>query len=50
MLAENPHVFLRLRNEVLDTLGPHGKVSAENVREMKYLRAVLNGERITCSD
>jgi len=43
MLAENPHVFKRLRDEVLNTLGPHGKVTAENLREMKYLRAVLNG-------
>ena len=46
MLAENPHVFKRLRDEVLNTLGPHGKVSAENLRGMKYLRAVLNGELI----
>ena len=44
MLAENPHVFKRLRDEVLNTLGPHGKVTAENLRGMKYLRAVLNGE------
>lgn len=46
MLADNPHVFTRLRNEVLNTLGPHGKVTAENLRAMKYLRAVLNGEFI----
>lgn len=45
MLAENPHVFTRLRSEVLETLGPHGKVTTENLRTMKYLRAVLNGER-----
>jgi hypothetical protein len=44
MLAENPHVFGRLRSEVLDTLGPYGKVTSENVKAMKYLRAVLNGE------
>jgi len=44
MLADNPHVFIRLRREVLDTLGPHGKVTAENLKMMKYLRAVLNGE------
>ena len=47
MLADNPHVFIRLRDEVLDTLGPYGKVTAENVRVMKYLRAVLNGELIS---
>ena len=48
MLAENPHVFVRLRNEVLNTLGPRGKVTAENLKVMKYLRAVLDGERIAC--
>ena len=49
MLADNPHIFKRLRDEVLNTLGPHGKVSAENLRGMKYLRAVLNGELISRS-
>ena len=48
MLADNPHVFTRLRNEVLNTLGPYGKVTAENLRMMKYLRAVLNGKWIVC--
>jgi len=46
MLADNPHVFNRLRDEVLNTLGSHGRVTARNLREMKYLRAVLNGELI----
>jgi len=49
MLAENPHVFKRLRDEVLNTLGPHGKVTTENLKGMKYLRAVLNGEWIPAS-
>jgi len=49
MLADNPHIFTRLRNEVLDTLGPDGKVTAENLGAMKYLRAVLNGEWIAVS-
>ena len=44
MLADHPNVLTRLRKEVLDTLGPNGKVDRENLREMKYLRAVLNGE------
>lgn len=42
MLADHPNVFARLRREVLDTLGPNGKVNRESLREMKYLRAVLN--------
>jgi len=44
MLAEHPGVFARLRSEVLETLGPNGKVGLQNVRDMKYLRAVLNGQ------
>jgi hypothetical protein len=44
MLADNPRIFARLRNEVLATLGPYGKVTPESVKAMKYLRAVLNGE------
>ena len=44
MLAENPDVFARLRTEVLETLGPNGKVNPQNLKEMKYLRAILNGE------
>jgi hypothetical protein len=58
MLADHPHVLARLREEVSNTLGPNGKVNHENVREMKYLRAVLNGRhflaprrqsKLTCS-
>ena len=49
MLADNPHVFKRLRDEVLNTLGPHEKVTTGNLRGMKYLRAVLNGELISGS-
>lgn len=44
MLADHPNVFARLRNEVLETLGSTGKVNPENLKEMKYLRAVLNGK------
>ena len=44
MLADHPDVLVRLRKEVLDTLGPSGKVSPKSLKEMKYLRAVLNGK------
>ena len=44
MLADHPDILARLRKEVLDTIGPTGKVSPENLKEMKYLRAVLNGK------
>ena len=45
MLAEHPDVLVRLRREVGETVGLNGKVGQENIREMKYLRAVLNGKR-----
>ena len=45
MLAEHPEVYARLCREVLDTLGSNGKVGPDNLRDMKYLRAVLNGEQ-----
>ena len=48
MLADHPDVFARLREEVLETLGPNGKVNPENLREMRYLRAVLNGKPLFC--
>ena len=47
MLAEHPEVYARLRREVLNTLGLNGKVGPDNLRDMKYLRAVLNGT--TCA-
>lgn len=46
MLAEHPDFLACLRKEVFDTIGPTGKVSLENLREMKYLRAVLNGKPV----
>jgi len=46
MLAEHPEVLARLRKEVLDTIGPTGKVNPDNLKEMRYLRAVLNGRSI----
>ena len=45
MLAENPGIYARLRQEVLDALGSDGKVGPDDLRDMKYLRAVLNGKQ-----
>ena len=44
MLADHPEVYARLRREVLDTLGPYEKIGPDNLRDMKYLRAILNGK------
>jgi hypothetical protein len=47
MLAEHPDVLARLRREIVGAVGLIGKVGPENLKEMKYLRAILNGNRST---
>lgn len=42
-LSQYPDVMRRLRQEVLDTVGPTRRPTYDDVREMKYLRAVING-------
>jgi cytochrome P450 len=44
VLAEHPRVLERLRQEILETVGPSARPSPEDLKNMKYLRAVLNGE------
>lgn len=39
-----PHVMTRLRQEVLDKVGLNGKPTMEAIKDMKYLRAVINGK------
>ena len=41
-LAQYPEVFHRLRQEVIETVGT-GKPTYDDIRKMKYLRAVING-------
>ncbi|KAH9950588.1 cytochrome P450 [Amylocystis lapponica] len=41
-LAMHPMVLSRLRTEILAHVGPTAYPNADNVREMKYLRAVIN--------
>ncbi|KAI0779175.1 cytochrome P450 monooxygenase pc-2 [Irpex lacteus] len=43
-LSQYPNVMRRLRQEVLDTVGPTSRPTYDDVREMKYLRAVINAE------
>lgn len=43
-MAEHPAVLAKLRSEVLATVGPTDAPSYENIKEMKYLRAFINGE------
>ncbi|TFK72864.1 cytochrome P450 monooxygenase pc-3 [Pluteus cervinus] len=42
MLSEHPHVMTRLRQEVLDTVGPDRTPTYADLKDMKYLRAVIN--------
>ncbi|KAJ2932579.1 hypothetical protein H1R20_g4532, partial [Candolleomyces eurysporus] len=42
MLAEHPDTLSRLREEILTSIGPDRKPTYADLREMKYLRAVLN--------
>ncbi|KAF8632403.1 hypothetical protein AX17_004844 [Amanita inopinata Kibby_2008] len=42
MLAEHPKVLERLRKEVLEIVGESRRPTYDDMREMKYLRAVIN--------
>ncbi|TFK72859.1 cytochrome P450 [Pluteus cervinus] len=42
MLSEHPHFLAKLRQEVLDTVGPDRIPTFEDVKNMKFLRAVIN--------
>lgn len=42
MLAEHPDVAKKLRDEIIDQVGPDARPDYDNIRDMKYLRAFLN--------
>jgi hypothetical protein len=42
-MAMHPDVLRRLREEVLEKVGSTRRPSYDDIREMKFLRAVLNG-------
>ena len=46
MLAMHPSVFARLRNEILTQVGSKRRPTYEDIKEMKYLRAVINGRNL----
>ncbi|KAI0744063.1 cytochrome P450 monooxygenase pc-2 [Daedaleopsis nitida] len=41
-LSEHPDVFKRLREEILSVVGPTRRPTYDDIRNMKYLRAVIN--------
>lgn len=43
MLAEHPDIMRRLRQEILDTVGMR-RPTYEDIRNLKYLRAFINGK------
>lgn len=43
MLAEHPEISDRLRQETLGKVGPTNRPSYDDIRDMKYLRAFING-------
>ena len=48
LLSLHPEVFQRLRDEILEVVGPTERPTYEKIRDMKYLRAVLNGWSPLC--
>ncbi|EMD40964.1 hypothetical protein CERSUDRAFT_111537 [Gelatoporia subvermispora B] len=42
LLCEHPTILKRLREEVLHYVGPERRPTYDDIREMKYLRAVVN--------
>ncbi len=43
MLIEHPEITRRLREEILSLVGTQSRPTYDDIREMKYLRAFLNG-------
>lgn len=43
MIIQHPDVEKRLRDEIFEKVGPSGKPTYGQMREMKYMRAFLNG-------
>jgi hypothetical protein len=43
MLVEHPDIENRLRQEVFDKVGPTGRPTYDSMREMRFMRAFLNG-------
>lgn len=44
-LSMYPRILQRLRAEILEKVGTANRPTYDHIREMKYLRAVLNGEQ-----
>lgn len=47
MLAEHPDIENRLRQEVLDKVGPAARPTYDDMRDMRFMRAFLNGDIVS---
>ena len=47
MLAEHPDVLRRLREEILTKVGSNRRPTYEDIKDMRYLRAVINGSFVS---
>ena len=50
LLCLYPDVLKRLRAEIMDKIGPTHTPTFDDIKTMKYLRAVLNGRRVFACD
>ena len=44
MLSQHPKVLARLREEILGVVGPLKTPQYDDIRNLRYLRAVINGK------
>ena len=44
LLSQHPEALARLHREVHDLIGDHKAPTYEDIRGLKYMRAVLNGQ------
>ena len=42
-LTRNPDIVARLREEIFNQVGPTRRPDYDDIKEMKYLRAFING-------
>ena len=43
-LSQHPDVLMNLRDEILTKVGPTRRPTFDDVKDCKYLRAVINGK------
>ncbi len=47
LLSMHPDALSRLRKEVMDTVGSIRRPTYDDIKQMKYLRAFINGEHLS---